>query len=66
MSYRRKTIGVVLAIRLVEYDFPYSSLCNLLTCLLSRYAEDIRLSEAQIDHPSVQLCTRSIVDHVIL
>ncbi|PTB64806.1 terpenoid synthase [Trichoderma citrinoviride] len=48
MSYRRETIGVVLAIRLVEY------------------AENIKLSQAQIDHPALQLCTRTIVDLVIL
>ncbi|KAL7961271.1 isoprenoid synthase domain-containing protein [Trichoderma compactum] len=44
MSYRRRTIGVVLAIRLVEY------------------AEDIKLSQTQMDHPSLQLCTSTIVD----
>ncbi|PNP58994.1 hypothetical protein THARTR1_01242 [Trichoderma harzianum] len=48
MSYRRRTIGVVLAIRLVEY------------------AEDIKLSQTQMDHPSLQLCTSTIVDLVIL
>ncbi|KAL6796711.1 isoprenoid synthase domain-containing protein [Trichoderma sp. SZMC 28012] len=48
MSYRRRTIGVVLAIRLVEF------------------AEDIRLSQTQMDHPSLQLCTSTIVDLVIL
>ncbi|PTB52278.1 hypothetical protein M431DRAFT_497584 [Trichoderma harzianum CBS 226.95] len=48
MSYRRRTIGVVLAIRLVEY------------------AEDIKLSQTQVDHPSLQLCTSTIVDLVIL
>ncbi|KAJ4857156.1 terpene synthase family, metal binding domain-containing protein [Trichoderma breve] len=48
MSYRRRTIGVVLAIRLVEY------------------AEDIKLSQTQMDHPSLQLCTSTIVDLVVL
>ncbi|ETR98646.1 terpenoid synthase [Trichoderma reesei RUT C-30] len=48
MSYRRETIGVILAIRLVEY------------------AENIKLSQAQMDHPALQLCTRTIVDLVIL
>ncbi|KAL6852143.1 terpenoid synthase [Trichoderma novae-zelandiae] len=48
MSYRRETIGVVLAIRLVEY------------------AENIKLSRTQLDHPSLQLCTRTIIDLVIL
>ncbi|QYT04654.1 hypothetical protein H0G86_011558 [Trichoderma simmonsii] len=48
MSYRRRTIGVVLAIRLVEF------------------AEDIKLSQTQMDHPSLQLCTSIIVDLVIL
>ncbi|KAL6883036.1 isoprenoid synthase domain-containing protein [Trichoderma longibrachiatum] len=48
MSYRRETIGVVLAIRLVEY------------------AENIKLSQAQLNHPALQLCTRTIVDLVIL
>ncbi|KAL7818357.1 terpenoid synthase [Trichoderma gracile] len=48
MSYRRETIGVILAIRLVEY------------------AENIKLSQAQMNHPALQLCTRTIVDLVIL
>ncbi|OTA07723.1 hypothetical protein A9Z42_0086270 [Trichoderma parareesei] len=48
MSYRRETIGVILAIRLVEY------------------AENIKLSQAQMNHPALQLCTRTVVDLVIL
>ncbi|TFB01049.1 Presilphiperfolan-8-beta-ol synthase [Trichoderma ghanense] len=48
MRYRRETIGVILAIRLVEY------------------AENIKLSQAQLNHPAMQLCTRTIVDLVIL
>ncbi|KAL7934326.1 terpenoid synthase [Trichoderma chlorosporum] len=48
MAYRRRTIGVELAIRLVEY------------------AEDIKLPQTQMDHPSLQLCTEIVVDLVIL
>ncbi|KAK1244446.1 hypothetical protein MKX07_003245 [Trichoderma sp. CBMAI-0711] len=32
----------------------------------TRYAENIKLSQAQMNHPALQLCTRTVVDLVIL